>query len=96
MTRSWRSPASPPDDPARPRQLADWVVLSRSAALASRIRATLVTHGLLMAERAHPSGHSARRSEFGRPTDLKNALRNSLRTLTAVSFGGVVRVNFHN
>lgn len=80
----------------RPRRLADWVVLSRAAALASRARAALVTHGLLIAEREHPSAHIARRSEFGQPIDIKNALRNSLRTLTAVALGGLVWINFHD
>ncbi|WP_423822255.1 FUSC family protein [Salinisphaera sp. SPP-AMP-43] len=88
--------AREPRQAEQPRRLADWVVLSRAAALASRARAALVTHGLLIAEREHPSAHIARRSEFGQPIDIKHAVRNSLRTLTAVSLGGLVWVNFHD
>lgn len=80
----------------RPRRLADYVVLSRALGLASRGRAAMTTHGLLIAEREHPSDHISRRSEFSQPMDVRQALRNSLRTLTAVSLGGVFWVNFHN
>ena len=87
------------DDPAEhggPRSLADYVVLSRALGLASRGRAAMTTHGLLIAEREHPRDHISRRSEFGQPMDVRQALRNSLRTLTAVSLGGVFWVHFHD
>lgn len=87
------------DDPAehgRRRSLADYVLLNRALGLASRGRAAMTTHGLLIAERKHPSDHISRRSEFGQPMDVRQALRNSLRTLTAVSLGGVLWVRFHD
>ena len=90
-----RALADEPADHGRPRRLADYVVLSRALELASRGRAAMTTHGLLIAEREHPSKHISRRSEFSQPMDIRQALRNSLRTLTAVSLGGVVWVNFH-
>ncbi|KEZ77329.1 FUSC family protein [Salinisphaera hydrothermalis] len=91
-----RALADEPAEHGQPRSLADYVVLSRALGLASRGRAAMTTHGLLIAEREHPSDHISRRSEFGQPMDVRQALRNSLRTLTAVSLGGVFWVNFHN
>ncbi|MES1953605.1 FUSC family protein [Salinisphaera hydrothermalis] len=91
-----RALADEPAEHGQPRILADYVVLSRALGLASRGRAAMTTHGLLIAEREHPSDHISRRSEFGQPMDVRQALRNSLRTLTAVSLGGVFWVNFHN
>lgn len=88
--------ARQPADHGRPRSLADWVVVSRALGLASRGRAAMITHGLLIAEREHPRLHVKRRSEFGQPMDLRQAIRNSLRTLTAVSLGGIFWVNFHD
>ncbi|MGB7757962.1 MAG: FUSC family protein [Salinisphaera sp.] len=91
-----RALAAEPAEHGRRRSLADYVVLNRALGLASRGRAAMTTHGLLIAEREHPSDHISRRSEFGQPLDLRHALRNSLRTLTAVSVGGVLWVHFHN
>ncbi|HET7315636.1 FUSC family protein [Salinisphaera sp.] len=91
-----RALAREPAAHGRRRTLADYVVLSRALGLAGRGRAAMTTHGLLIAEREHPSDHIDRRSEFGQPMDLRQALRNSLRTLTAVSLGGAFWVNFHN
>ncbi|MDA3922034.1 MAG: FUSC family protein [Salinisphaera sp.] len=78
------------------RRLADWVVLSRTLNLASRGRAAMIKHGMLLEERVNDVEDTTRRSEFGQPIDLKNALRNALRTLTAVGIGGIVWVNFHD
>ncbi|MGN8158994.1 FUSC family protein [Salinisphaera sp. SWV1] len=91
-----RALADEPAEHGHARSLADYVVLSRTLGLASRGRAAMTTHGLLIAEREHPRDHISRRSEFGQPMDVRQALRNSLRTLTAVSLGGAFWVQFHD
>lgn len=78
------------------RRLADWVVLSRTLDLVSRGRAAVIKHGLLLAERRQSDADISRHSEFDHPMHLKHAVRNSLRTFTAVGLGGVVWVNFHD
>lgn len=88
--------AREPAEHGRPRHLADWVVISRALGIASRCRAVLVTHGLLIANREKPSAAPRRRSEFSEPMDIKHAARNGLRSLIAVSGAGVVWVNFHD
>ncbi len=86
----------PAEERPRARRLPDWVAISRALSLASRFRAVMVTHGLLVAERRNPSKNESRRSEFSQPVDFKNAARNGARTFIAICAGGFVWVHFHN
>lgn len=77
------------------RSLADWVVVHRALGLASRGRAIAVTHSLLLQERTRPT-RPRHVPKFSYPVDVKNALRNSARSLVAVLFAGSIWVSFHD
>lgn len=92
-----RANARRPTAGERSRSLADWVAISQALDLASRARAALIKHEMLMSERYQAAGASSpRRSEFDHPMDFKNALRNSASTLVAVGVAGLVWMNFHD
>lgn len=92
ITASLKRPAAH----GRKRTLADWVIAHRALGLASRGRAIAVTHSLLLRERTRPTRPTRMRSEFSYSVDIKNALRNSARSLVAVLFAGSIWVNFHD
>ncbi len=77
------------------RSLVDWVVISRGLDLATRTRAAVVKHGLLVAERRSGRRRSER-AEFSVANEPKNALRNSARAMTAMSAGAVIWIIYHD
>lgn len=72
------------------RSLVDWVVISRALDLANRMRAAVIKHGLLLAERGAGRGHRSRRNEFDAPVSLRESLRTTARAAAAMAIGASI------
>ena len=77
-------------DADRRRTLLDWVVISRALDMANRMRAAVIKHGLLVAERGARSTRISRRTEFKTPVAIKESLRTTVRAAAAMSLGAVI------
>ncbi|MES1924542.1 FUSC family protein [Salinisphaera sp. T31B1] len=75
----------------RARSLVDWVVISRSLDMANRVRAAVIKHGMLLAERGTSRRRrTSRRNEFQVPVSLRESLRTTARAATAMTFGAAI------
>lgn len=72
------------------RSLVDWVVISRALDMANRMRAAVIKHGNLVAERGGGPGSRSRPKGFRTPVDLRGSLRTTLRAGTAMGLGAMV------
>ena len=74
----------------RRRSLVDWVVISRALDLASRMRAAVVKHEMLLTERG--AGRRTRRSrpEFAVPVSVRESLRTTARAAVAMGIGAAI------
>ena len=75
---------------AAKRSLIDWVVISRALDLANRLRAAVVKHGLLIAERGTGSRRSKGRSEFSIARTPWESVKVTIRAGVAMSAGAVI------
>ena len=74
------------------RSLIDWVVISRALDLANRLRAAVVKHGLLIAERGTGRRTSTRRSEFSIARTVGESVKVTIRAAAAMSAGAIIWV----
>ena len=72
------------------RSLVDWVIISRALDLANRMRAAVIKHGMLLAERGTGASRRARRSEFSAPVSLRESCRTTIRAGTAIAVGAAI------
>lgn len=77
-------------DSGEPRSLIDWVVISRALDMANRMRAAVIKHGNLVAERGRGKHSAASPNEFRKPVDLRESLRTTLRAGAAMGLGAAV------
>ncbi|MES1928954.1 fusaric acid resistance protein [Salinisphaera dokdonensis CL-ES53] len=72
------------------RSLVDWVIISRALDLANRMRAAVIKHGMLLAERGAGTARASRRNEFSAPVSLRESLRTTVRAGTAIAVGAAI------
>ncbi len=73
----------------RKRSLVDWVIITRALDLANRMRAAVIKHGLLLAEKKS-ARDTPRRTEFATPVSLRESLRTTARAATAIAIGAAI------
>ncbi|MGB7755085.1 MAG: FUSC family protein [Salinisphaera sp.] len=74
----------------RERSLVDWVIISRALDMANRLRAAVVKHGMLIAERGTGSRRPSRRSEFSTATPLGESVKVTIRAAAAMGSGAAI------
>ncbi|MGN8157524.1 FUSC family protein [Salinisphaera sp. RV14] len=74
----------------RERSLVDWVVLSRALDMANRMRAAVIKHGMLIAERGAGARNASRRSEFSTANPIGESVKVTIRAIAAMGSGAAI------
>jgi len=69
------------------RSLEDWVVLSRALDMANRMRAAVIKHGNLIAERGGSRRTHSKRNEFRTPIEVRESVHTTIRASAAMAVG---------
>lgn len=72
------------------RSLVDWVVISRALDMANRMRAAVIKHGNLIAERSGSRRTHSKRNEFRTPIEVRESVRTTIRAGAAMALGASI------
>ncbi|MDA3922514.1 MAG: FUSC family protein [Salinisphaera sp.] len=75
---------------AQKRSLVDWVIISRAMDMANRMRAAVIKHGNLIAERGSGRHGVSSSNEFRTPIELRESIRTTVRAAVAMSMGAAI------
>lgn len=80
----------------RTRSLTEWVVISRALDLANRMRAAVIKHGFLLAERRGGPRDDGARTEFSTAVSISESISVTIRAAAAMSAGALIWATHHD